>query len=211
MKIYSSCGINDFIIYFEYKGNLIKEFFANYFINSFDITIDMSKNSNDNHHKKTDPLKVTIFYTGEKSDPAGRLKRVAKHINDQVFCITYGDVVSVVKIKDLVEEHMSIDLVANLTAVKPLRRFGSLSIDKKKVIKSQEKPVEEKAWINEGFFVINKKNLGLISLETSSSEVEILPKLAEKFQLTSFMHEGFWQPIETLRDKQNLETLWKKN
>ena len=211
MKIYSSYGINDFIICCGYKGYLIKEYFANYFLHTCDITIDMSDNSMQVHHKKTEPWKVTIVDTGEKSDTAGRLKRVAKYIDDQVFCFTYGDGLSDVNIDKLIEDHTSMDLDVTLTAVKPPGRFGSLSIDKKKVIKFQEKPDGDKAWINGGFFVINKKVLDLISSDTSSWEFDILPKLAEKSQLNSFMHEGFWQPMDTLRDKQNLEALWNEN
>ena len=211
MKIYSFYGINDFIICCGYKGYLIKEYFANYFIHTCDITIDMSDNSIDVHQKKTEPWKVTIVDTGEKSDTAGRLKRVVKYIDDEVFCFTYGDGLSDVNIKKLIEDHISMDLDATLTAVKPPGRFGSLSIDKKKVIKFQEKPDGDNAWINGGFFVINKKVLDLILSDSSSWEIDILPILAEKSQLNSFMHEGFWQPMDTLRDKQSLEELWKRN
>ena len=210
MKIYSSYGINDFIICGGYKSYIIKEYFANYFLHTCDVKIDMQSNNIDFlNNNYVEPWKVTIINTGEKCQTAGRLKRVSKYIEDEIFCFTYGDGLSNVNIKDLINFHKKFGLEATLTAVQPPGRFGALNIQNNLVRNFQEKPVGDNSWINGGFFVLNKSILKLIEDDDTSWEIDILPKLAEKSQLNFFPHNGFWQPMDTLRDKITLNKLWK--
>ena len=209
MKIYSSYGINDFIICGGYKSYVIKEYFANYFLHTCDLKIDMQNKSIDFLNQNyLEPWKVTILNTGEKSNTGDRLKKVSDYIDDEIFCFTYGDGLSNVNIKDLIKFHKKMGLAATLTAVKPPGRFGALSVQNNIVRNFQEKADGENSWINGGFFVLNKSIFDLIKDDTASWEIDILPKLAKKSQLSFFPHDGFWQAMDTLRDKNTLEKLW---
>ena len=207
MKMYSSHGINDFVICCGYKGYVIKEYFANYFLHMSDVTIDMSNNSIEVHHKKAEPWKVTLVDTGEATQTGGRLKRVADYI-DGDFCLTYGDGVGSVDISALVKFHQGHGKLATMTAVQPPGRFGALEIDGTQINSFLEKPQGDGGWINGGFFVLNPKVLSLIEGDEILWEKQPLENLAKQGQLQSFFHAGFWQPMDTLRDKNHLEELW---
>jgi glucose-1-phosphate cytidylyltransferase len=207
MKMYSFHGINDFVICCGYKGYVIKEYFANYFLHMSDVTIDMSNNSIEVHHKKADPWKVTLVDTGEATQTGGRLKRVADYIDDD-FCMTYGDGVGSVDISDLVKFHQGHGKLATMTAVQPPGRFGALEIDGTQINSFLEKPQGDGGWVNGGFFVLNPKVLSLIDGDETLWEKQPLENLAKQAQLQSFFHSGFWQPMDTLRDKNHLEELW---
>ncbi len=207
MKMYSSHGINDFVICCGYKGYVIKEYFANYFLHMSDVTIDMSNNSIEVHHKKAEPWKVTLVDTGEATQTGGRLKRVADYIDDD-FCMTYGDGVSSVDITSLLKFHQAHGKLATMTAVQPPGRFGALEIDGTQINSFLEKPQGDGGWINGGFFVLNPKVLSLIEGDEILWEKQPLENLAKQGQLQSFFHAGFWQPMDTLRDKNHLEELW---
>ncbi len=209
MKIYSYYGINDFIICCGYKGYLIKEYFANYFLHMSDITFDIGMNSLLIHEKRVEPWKVTLVDTGDQSMTGGRLKRVEKYIvNEEAFCFTYGDGVSDIDIASLIDFHFKHKKLATLTACFPPGRFGALDIFDKKVINFKEKPEGDGAMINGGFFVLSPKVLNYIQDDKTVWEQEPLMKLAEESQLMAFEHNGFWQPMDTLRDKQLLEDFW---
>jgi glucose-1-phosphate cytidylyltransferase len=207
MKMYSAHGINDFVICCGYKGYVIKEYFANYFLHMSDVTIDMSNNSIEVHHKKAEPWKVTLVDTGEATQTGGRLKRVADYI-DGDFCLTYGDGVGSVDISALVKFHQGHGKLATMTAVQPPGRFGALEIDGTQINSFLEKPQGDGGWINGGFFVLNPKVLSLIEGDEILWEKQPLENLAKQGQLQSFFHSGFWQPMDTLRDKNHLEELW---
>jgi glucose-1-phosphate cytidylyltransferase len=207
MKMYSAHGVNDFVICCGYKGYVIKEYFANYFLHMSDITIDMTNNSIDVHHKKTEPWKVTLVDTGETTQTGGRLKRITEYI-DGDFCMTYGDGVGSVDISSLVMFHQEHGKLATMTAVQPPGRFGALEIDGTKINSFLEKPQGDGGWINGGFFVLNSKVLSLIDGDETLWEKQPLEGLAKEGQLQSFFHSGFWQPMDTLRDKNHLEELW---
>ena len=207
MKMYSAHGINDFVICCGYKGYVIKEYFANYFLHMSDVTIDMSNNSIEVHHKKAEPWKVTLVDTGEATQTGGRLKRVADYI-DGDFCLTYGDGVGSVDISALVKFHQAHGKLATMTAVQPPGRFGALEIDGTQINSFLEKPQGDGGWINGGFFVLNPKVLSLIEGDEILWEKQPLENLAKQGQLQSFFHSGFWQPMDTLRDKNHLEELW---
>jgi glucose-1-phosphate cytidylyltransferase len=207
MKMYSSHGINDFVICCGYKGYVIKEYFANYFLHMSDVTIDMSNNSIEVHHKKAEPWKVTLVDTGEATQTGGRLKRVADYI-DGDFCLTYGDGVGSVDISALVKFHQAHGKLATMTAVQPPGRFGALEIDGTQINSFLEKPQGDGGWINGGFFVLNPKVLSLIEGDEILWEKQPLENLAKQGQLQSYFHSGFWQPMDTLRDKNHLEELW---
>jgi len=207
MKMYSFHGINDFVICCGYKGYVIKEYFANYFLHMSDVTIDMSTNSIEVHHKKAEPWKVTLVDTGEATQTGGRLKRVADYI-DGNFCLTYGDGVGSVDITSLVKFHQDHGKLATMTAVQPPGRFGALEIDGTQINSFLEKPQGDGGWINGGFFVLNPKVLSLIDGDETLWEKQPLESLAKQGQLQSYFHSGFWQPMDTLRDKNHLEELW---
>ena len=210
MKIYSSFGINDFIICGGYKSYMIKEYFANYFLHTCDVKIDMQSKSIDFLNTNyVEPWKVTILNTGDECETGGRLKKVSDFIEDEIFCFTYGDGLSNVNIKNTINFHKEMGLEATLTAIQPLGRFGALNIQNNLVRNFQEKPDGDNSWINGGFFVLNKSILKLIEDDDTSWEIDILPKLAKKSQLNFFPHNGFWQPMDTLRDKITLNKLWK--
>ena len=210
MKIYSSHGVNDFIICCGYKGYMIKEYFANYFLHMSDVTFCMEDNSMKVHQNNAEPWTVTLVDTGENSMTGGRLKRVASYLKDEdAFCFTYGDGVSDVDITKLIAFHESHQKLATLTATRPPGRYGALKImDDGKVDHFQEKPDGDGSWINGGFFVLSPKVLELIKDDATSWEGEPLVGLASDGQLAAFKHEGFWQPMDTLREKVQLNDLW---
>lgn len=208
MKTYSHYGLNDFIICLGYKGYMIKEYFANYFLHMSDVTIDLKDNSMQVHHNYAEPWKVTLVDTGQSTMTGGRLKRIANFLDDD-FCFTYGDGVSDINIEELIKFHKSQKTLATLTAAQPPGRFGALSIHDFKVSHFEEKPDSETGWINGGFFVLSPEVLNLIENDQTIWEKEPLETLAKDGQLSSYMHKGFWQPMDTLRDKNHLEDLWK--
>ncbi len=211
LKIYSSYGINDFIICCGYKGYLIKEYFANYFLHTSDITFHMDQeNKMEVHQRKSEPWKVTLVDTGESSQTGGRLKRVKKFIKEDNFCFTYGDGLSNVNIDELIKTHIKSDQEVTLTAVKPPGRFGAIKTSGNIIEKFIEKPGGDNAWINGGFFVCKKTVLNKIENDQTIWESDVLPKIAEQGSLSSFKHNGFWQPMDTLRDKKLLEQMWNK-
>jgi glucose-1-phosphate cytidylyltransferase len=208
MKIYSHYGIHDFIICLGYKGYMIKEYFANYFLHMSDVTFDMANNSMKIHQNSAEPWKVTLVDTGEATMTGGRLKRVGPYIGDDAFCLTYGDGVGNVDIQKLVDFHRSHKKLATLTAVQPPGRFGALELKGSSVLRFLEKPHGDGAWINGGFFVLDPKVLDLISGDETIWEREPLTSLSQQGNLHAYFHEGFWQPMDTLRDKNHLEELW---
>lgn len=209
MKIFSSHGINDFIICCGYKGYQIKEYFANYFLHSSDVTFDIKNNKMEVHHKFAEPWKVTLVDTGLDTMTAGRLKRVQEYVQNERFCFTYGDGVSDVDITKLIEFHEKNKTIATVTAVQPPGRFGTLDISESKILKFNEKPPGDGNWINGGFFVLEPKVFEYIRNDSTIWEREPLENLAKDNQLSAFKHTGFWQPLDTLRDKNYLENLWK--
>lgn len=210
MKTYSHHGINDFVICCGYKGYVIKEYFANYFLHMSDVTFDMSKNSMEVHQRNAEPWKVTLVDTGENTMTGGRVKRIADYIkDDEVFCLTYGDGVSDVNITDLLAFHKAQNVAATLTATIPPGRFGALDLNGSKVNSFMEKPKGDGAMINGGFFVLSPQVLDYITDDSTIWEREPLERLAQEGNLAAFQHHGFWQPMDTLRDKIQLEELWQ--
>lgn len=209
MKMYSYHGVNEFIICCGYKGYLIKEYFANYFLHTSDVTFDMQSNEMHVHQKRAEPWKVTLVDTGDSSMTGGRLRRVADYVKDEeAFCFTYGDGVSDVDIAATIEFHRKHGKAATLTAAYPPGRFGALEIDKGQVKSFKEKPKGDGAMINGGFFVLSPKVLGYLESDSTVWEQEPLMNLANDGELMAFSHNGFWQPMDTLFDKNNLEKLW---
>ncbi|MGI0047460.1 MAG: glucose-1-phosphate cytidylyltransferase [Nitrosotalea sp.] len=207
MKTYSQHGINDFVICLGYKGYLIKEFFANYLLHTSDVTIDIQKNDIQIHHHEAEPWRVTLVETGEKTMTGGRIKRIEKYV-DGTFCLTYGDGLSNVNIEDIVQFHQKNKLLGTITGVKPIGRFGVLQIEKNKVVRFEEKPSDGDGWINGGFFVFETGIFDYIKDDQTIFEREPLEKLSQDGQLGVYLHDGFWQPMDTLRDKTKLEELW---
>ena len=208
MKIYSTYGINEFIICLGYKGYMIKEYFANYFLHMSDVTLDMETNSMQVHEKHAEPWKVTLVDTGDNSVTGGRLGRVRNFLGQETFCFTYGDGLSDVNINELLSFHKKQKAQVTVTAVQPPGRFGALHIEDNRVLRFQEKPQGDGAWINGGFFVVEPQVLDLITNDACNWESEILIDIAKKNQLAPFLHYGFWQAMDTLREKNNLEALW---
>jgi glucose-1-phosphate cytidylyltransferase len=213
MKTYSAYGINDFIICCGYKGYVIKEYFANYFLHMSDVTFDLSKNSMEVHQNSAEPWKVTLVDTGEGSMTGGRLKRVRDYIKDEeAFCFTYGDGLCNVNIKDLIDFHKAHGKDATLTATRPPGRYGALKITENNTISSfQEKPDGDGSWINGGYFVLSPKVIDRIASDEVSWEAEPLTSLASDGELKAFYHDGFWQPMDTLREKKILDEYWNNN
>jgi len=210
MKIYSHHGINDFIICCGYKGYVIKEYFSNYFLHMSDVTFDMSANTVEVHHRKAEPWRVTLVDTGDETMTGGRLKRISKYVeNEDVFCMTYGDGLGDINITESLEFHKSKQTLATLTATLPPGRFGALQINHGKVLNIKEKPQGDGASINGGYFVLSPKVLDLIQDDQTVWERGPLEMLAERGQLASYTHTGFWQPMDTLREKNYLEELWQ--
>lgn len=209
MKMYSSHGINDFVICCGYKGYVIKEYFANYFLHMSDVTFDMKSNSMHVHERRAEPWKITLVDTGEGSMTGGRLARVSNHVkDDEAFCFTYGDGVGDIDISETINFHNRHGKWATLTATHPPGRFGALDLEKGKVKSFKEKPKGDGGKINGGFFVLSPKVLSFIEGDSTIWEREPLVGLAAQGQLMAFEHEGFWQPMDTLRDKLLLEQLW---
>jgi glucose-1-phosphate cytidylyltransferase len=207
MKLYSFYGLNDFIICLGYKGYVIKEYFANYFLHMSDVTFDMEHNRMEVHQRKAEPWRVTLVDTGEETLTGGRLKRVADYVkNEAAFCFTYGDGVSNIDISDEIAFHKQHGKLATVIAVRPPGRYGALQMDGDSVAGFTEKP--QGGLINGGFFVLSPKCIDLIAGDQSSWEGEPLTRLAADGQLMAFEHEGFWQPMDTLREKNLLENLW---
>jgi glucose-1-phosphate cytidylyltransferase len=209
LKIYSHYGINEFIICCGYKGYLIKEYFANYFLHTSDVTFYMDNHNHmDVHQRKSEPWRVTLVDTGELSQTGGRLGRVKNYLGYDTFCFTYGDGVADVDIHALIAHHRSEGRVATVTAVQPPGRYGALNLVGALVQQFQEKPDGDKAWINGGFFVLEPSVLTRIEGDDTSWEYDILPRLVEEEQLTAFRHTGYWQAMDTLRDRVKLDELW---
>ncbi len=208
MKIFSAQGINEFIICLGYRGYVIKEYFANYFLHFSDVTFDMSNNTMNVHEKKCEPWLVTLIETGESTMTGGRLKRVAPYLGDEDFCFTYGDGLADVNIPQLISQHQRSGLLATMTAVQPPGRFGALVLRDNLVHRFQEKPLGDGGWINGGFFVLSPKVVEYIDGDQSIWERTPLETLANVGQLGAFKHEGFWYAMDTLRDKIRLEDLW---
>jgi len=209
MKAYSHYGINEFIICCGYKGYVIKEYFANYFLHNSDVTFDMHGNSMEVHERFAEPWKVTLVDTGEETMTGGRLKRVGQYVkDDEAFCFTYGDGVSDINIKSLIDFHKKQSVKATLTAVYPPGRFGALDITDHKVTTFKEKPKGDGGMINGGFFVLSPDVLSLIYDDSTIWEQGPLETLAKEGQIAAYEHCGFWQPMDTLRDKNYLEELW---
>ena len=211
MKIYSHYGINEFIICLGYKGYVIKEYFANYFLHMSDVTFDMTSNKMEVHHRYTEPWKVTLVDTGDASMTGGRLKRVAPYLNGDSFCFTYGDGVSDVSIAELLAFHNKQGKMATMTAIQPPGRYGSLDINNQMIRRFQEKPKGDGGWINGGFFVLEPDVLDYIENDKTTWENEPLERLAKEGQLAAYQHDGFWQAMDTLRDKNHLDSLWNDN
>jgi glucose-1-phosphate cytidylyltransferase len=211
MKIYSAHGINDFIICLGYKGYYIKEYFAMYSLQMSDVTFDLKNNDMKILHNGTEPWKVTLVDTGEKTMTGGRLKRVREHIGNETFCCTYGDGISDIDITRLVEFHRGQKTLATLTAVQPPGRFGAFNLgtEQFKIPTFKEKPQGDGAWINGGYFVLEPEVLDYIAGDATVWEREPLEKLAQEGNLAAYRHYGFWQPMDTLRDKMVLEALWE--
>ncbi len=208
MKIYSSHGINDFVICCGYKGYMIKEYFANYFLHMSDFTFDMENNKMEIHTHHAEPWRVTLVDTGDASMTGGRLKRVRSHLGDDDFCFTYGDGVGDVDITESIKFHRESGRLATLTAIQPPGRFGALSLSGTRVDGFQEKPQGDGGWINGGFFVMSPKVIDYVDHDLTIWEKEPMERLAQAGELAAYYHRGFWQPMDTLRDKQHLDELW---
>jgi glucose-1-phosphate cytidylyltransferase len=209
MKIYSNYGFNEFIICLGYKGYMIKEYFANYFLHMSDVTIDMNNNTTEIHHNYSEPWKISLIDTGDNTMTGGRVKRIQGYIGDETFMLTYGDGVSDVNIFDLLKFHSKKNRLGTLTAIRPPGRFGALQIEGDDHITSfLEKPRGEGGYINGGFFVFEPKLFNYLKDDSTILERDPLESLAKEGQLNAFKHEGFWHPMDTLRDKNYLEELW---
>ena len=209
MKIYSHFGINDFVICLGYKGYILKEYFANYFLHMSDVTFDMAQNRMQIHDQHAEPWRVTLVDTGEHTMTGGRLKRVRKYLGDETFCMTYGDGVADVDVAALLSFHRRHGKQATVTAVQPPGRFGALEIQGEQVCSFQEKPQGDGGWINGGFFVLEPTALDGIAGDATIWEQEPMRQLAQQGELMSHFHHGFWQPMDTLRDRNLLEERWK--
>ena len=208
LKIYSAHGVNDFVICCGYKSYLIKEYFANYFLHMSDVTFDMKNNKMEVHQNNAEPWRVTLVDTGEDTMTGGRLKRVRTHIGNEDFCFTYGDGVGDVDISALIAFHKKEGRLATLTATQPPGRFGAINLDGHRIDSFQEKPQGDGGWINGGFFVLNPKVIDYVEGDASVWEREPMERLAREGNLNAWFHHGFWQPMDTLRDKNHLEELW---
>jgi len=210
MKIYSSFGVNDFVICCGYKGYMVKEYFANYFLHMSDVTFDMKNNKMEIHRKFAEPWNVTLVDTGIDTMTGGRLKRIKEYVDDKTFCFTYGDGVADVQIDKLIKFHNDNKTIATVTAVQPPGRFGTLDVKQDKIISFKEKPPGDGNWINGGYFVLEPSVFDYLKDDSTVWEREPLEKLAKDEQLSAYKHSGFWQPLDTLRDKNKLEDLWSK-
>lgn len=212
MKMYSHYGINDFIICCGYKGYVIKEYFANYFLHNSDVTFDFKENSQKIHNSNAEHWKVTVVDTGESTMTGGRLKRVKNYLDPKEnFCFTYGDGVGNINLKEVIEFHIKENRLATVTATQPPGRFGQMSFHDNKVESFIEKPMGDGGYINGGFFVLNPKVIDLIPGDETIWERNPMETLAREGQMSAFCHNGFWQAMDTLRDKIYLEELWNSN
>ena len=211
MKIYSAHGVSDFIICLGYKGYAIKEYFANYFLHVSNVTFDLAKNDMVVHQHNAESWKVTLVDTGDSAMTGGRLKNVRSYLDNEDFCFTYGDGLGDIDIGELIKLHKSEGTLATLTAVQPPGRFGAIKTDKNKIIGFQEKPEGDGGWVNGGFFILSPKVIDYIADETTVWEASPMEKLAENGELSAYFHHGFWQPMDTLREKKYLEDLWKSD
>jgi glucose-1-phosphate cytidylyltransferase len=209
MKIFAANGVNDFVVCLGYRGYMIKEYFANYWLHARDVTVDLANNSMEVHEGEVEPWRVTLVDTGEETETGGRLKRVLPYVGDEDFCFTYGDGVTDLDIQALVEHHRAQGKLATVTAVQPPGRFGALDTEGDLVRAFVEKPRGDGAWINGGFFVLSPQVGSYIEGDHTVWEREPLARLAEDGQLAAYRYDGFWQMVDTLRDKQHLEELWQ--
>jgi glucose-1-phosphate cytidylyltransferase len=211
LKCYSMHGINDFIICCGYKGYVIKEFFANYFLHTSDVTLDMKNNQMEVHSRHAEPWRVTLVDTGDETQTGGRLKRVGRFLEgDEAFCFTYGDGLSSVDITASIAFHRQHGKLGTMTGVQPPGRFGAIELDGQRIVRFCEKPQGDGNWINGGFFVLSPKVIDYIPDDTTLWEKEPMERLAQDGQIDAFLHDGFWQPMDTLRDKFLLEELWQR-
>lgn len=208
MKIYSAHGINDFVICAGYKGYVIKEYFANYFLHMSDVTFDMEKNSMEVHERHAEPWRITVVDTGDLTMTGGRLNRVRRYVGDETFCFTYGDGVGDVDVTASINQHKTSGKLATVTGVQPAGRFGMLDIEGESVAGFIEKPEGDGGWINGGFFVLEPGVFDAVEGDDTVWEQEPLQGLARQGDLGVYLHKGFWQPMDTLREKQQLEALW---
>lgn len=208
MKIYSSYGVEDFVICLGYRGYMIKEFFANYALHTADVTFDLRSHETVVHQRTTEPWRVTLVDTGDSSGTGGRLRRVREHLGDEPFCFTYGDGVADVDVRALLDFHRGHGLQATMTAIQPASKYGVLSFDGDRVAGFQEKPSDEGGWINGGFFVLDPAVIDLIDDDGVHWERAPLQRLVAKGQIAAYQHRGFWQCMDTLRDKNLLEAHW---
>ena len=209
LKLYSHHGINDFIICLGYKGYMVKEYFANYFLHTSDVTFDLARNRMEVHHRHAEPWCVTLVDTGEETQTGGRLKRVGEFLDRETFCFTYGDGLSNVDIRAQLAFHRQRGTLATVCAVQPPGRFGALDIDGHRITRFTEKPQGDGSWINGGFFVLSPQVIDYITDDQTTWEREPLERLAQEGDLAAFQHHGFWQPMDTLRDKVHLEEMWQ--
>ena len=209
MKIYSHYGINDFVVCLGYKGYVIKEYFANYFLHMSDVTFDMAENSMEVHQRHAEPWRVTLVDTGQETLTGGRLKRVRQYVGKETFCFTYGDGVADVDISRLVAFHRAEGKAATLTAIQPPGRYGAVSIDDARVTSFAEKPAGDGAWVNGGYFVLEPGAFDYIANDQTSWESGALVRMSQDGKLAGYQHAGFWQAMDTLRDKNHLEELWQ--
>ncbi len=209
MKQYSHYGVNEFIICLGYKGYVVKEYFANYFLHMSDVTFDMANNEMQVHEKHVEPWKITLIETGEDTQTGGRLKKVRDYIGNETVCFTYGDGVSNINIQKLIEFHQSHGKLATVTAIQPPGRYGALNLNSERVEQFQEKPAGDGSWINGGFFVLEPEVMDFIEGPTTAWEESPLKKLADQQALMAYRHTGFWKAMDTLRDKVSLENLWQ--
>ena len=211
MKIYSHYGINDFVICLGYKGYIVKEYFANYFLHMSNVTFDMARNHMEVHERYAEPWRVTLIDTGQDTLTGGRLKRVSNFVGNETFYFTYGDGVTDLDIGATLKFHRSHGRIATVTAIQPPGRYGAINMEDSLVRGFQEKPAGDGAWVSGGFFVLEPSVFDYIQGDQSSWEEQPLQKLAHDGQLMSYQHYGFWQAMDTLRDKNHLEELWKNN
>ncbi len=211
MKIYAHHGVNEFVVCLGYKGYVIKEYFANYFLHMSDVTFDIAKNRMEVHQASAEPWRVTLVDTGEMTMTGGRLKRVANYIKDEDFCFTYGDGLSNVDLTALIAFHKKQKTLATVTAVQPPGRFGAMDLDRERITAFREKPQGEGDWVNGGFFVLSPRVLDYITSDSDIWERGPVERLAAEGELAAFRHDGFWQPMDTLRDRTYLEDLWSRN
>lgn len=209
MKIYSAFNLNHFIICLGYKGYIIKEYFANYHLHMTDATFNIADSTMEVHNSRAEPWKVTLIDTGVETQTGGRIKRVRDHIGDETFCMTYGDGLADVNVRELIAHHKDYGRLATVTAVRPPGRFGALNLIEGRVHKFQEKPLGDSGWINGGFFVLSPDVFDYIDGDETVWESDPLERLAKEGQLGAFPHDGFWHPMDTLRDKKHLQKLWE--